>query len=180
MSGALWFFFWTESDWTGVVPPPTPAPTPDSGAGSGKSRKKTKTSRPPYIRAPEDFWEVRERYLRSIQAETTPELPPPVATVEPCQPDAKPLPDYAILPRYVAERSTQISTLRLTTNLTDLQAAGARLIELNRTIAVAERLRLNHIRRREVERRIRGKYRQIKRLALLSAAKILLQFLRHD
>lgn len=176
MSGALWFFFWNEADWTGV-PPPAPAPPPaqDGGSGGGSKRKQAKSSRPPYIRAPEDFWEVRERYLRSIQAEIEPEPPPLPPSTQAPPPDAKPAPNYRLLPRFVAERSAQISTLRLTTNLADLQAAGARLIELNRTIALAEYLRLNHIRQQEAERRIRAKRNSIKRLALLSAAQLLLK-----
>lgn len=56
---ANWFFFWTESDWTGVAPTPSPTPTDEGRSDAGGGHKKRR-----YERLGEDFWNVRERYLR--------------------------------------------------------------------------------------------------------------------
>lgn len=176
MSAALWFFFWDDADWGGAPPAPAPAPASasDSGSGGGGRRKKKNA---PYAPAPDDFWEVREAYLKSLLAkhesepQPAPKPPPNDAAA------ARPRVTYSVLPRLLAERSVAISALRLTENLSQLEAAGARLIELNLAIAEAKRLHLEHMLEEVRARRIRKLRRNKRKAVLLTAAQLLLKIL---
>jgi hypothetical protein len=180
MSLALLEFFWT-----GSAPAPTPAPTPDPGSGGGshgKGHGKGKGKLDPFYegRVDDSFWDTREAYLRSIYAETLDEEPPlPVVEASPDIPPAPPPPVVvAFLPRYVAERAAAITALRLSENLTQLKANGARLIELNRTIALAKRVKTAEARRKfEQERQIRSNQRKQKLQALQEAGNLLIKTL---
>ena len=55
----LWEYFWTEADW--VPAPAPPLPQADEPRGSGKGRGKFVWEE----HADEEFWRVREEYLRS-------------------------------------------------------------------------------------------------------------------
>jgi hypothetical protein len=184
MSGALWFFFWDEPDWTGGSPPaPAPAPAPDPGSGGGKGRGRGKGRgklySEDYPRLEEDFWHVRENYLSSIQDETLPVEPDPIPTEEPVDftPTRAPpqrQPDYIALPRYISERAAIISALRLATTLESLKGHGARLIEINYAIAVAKRLKAEADEREEEAARIIRSARRQRRLESLRLAGTLL------
>lgn len=65
---ALWEFFWTEADWA-PAPEPVAQDEADEARGSGHKHKYVE---PDYYRAGDDFWDVREAYLRS-------KLPPEVS-----------------------------------------------------------------------------------------------------
>ena len=76
---ALWEYFWVDTDWTGAAPTPTPTPTPTpvpstSAGGGGKKKHR------PYERVGEDFWILRERYLRRFAPK-----PEPMAPAEPIE-----------------------------------------------------------------------------------------------
>ena len=120
---ALLEYFW---DWGGAPSPspspsPSPAPTPAPDTAGARGRQKRK-----YIQAPNDFWEVRERYIRRFveKARKTifnevPLLPVEEETARQDEPDVMSQPSETLLLRQafdVAARRAQnaqtISELR--------------------------------------------------------------------
>ena len=186
MSLALWMYFWDDTAWDSA-PPPTPAPTAapatttESLGGKPEKRSKRRNPKPEYIRAGEDFWYIREKYLQSIQAETLPDLPPapkPSDNSE-AQPAPSPRVNHVLLPRYTAERSHLITALRTAETLADLQATGARLIELNLAIRQALRDKAKFDFEQRKAQRQREIRRARRRLAILRAYQLLLKILQN-
>ena len=175
MSLALRLFFWDEAATT---------TTQDSGAGSGKaSRRDRLYASDDFPQLDEDFWHVRENYLRAIHEKTAPEDLLPIVTLTPpseVQPEISPLlSNYTLIPRFIAERSALIAALRLSKNLEELKANGARLIAINRAIEISQRLRASEIERKDLaDAAVRSIRRQNKRKALRQAGSILLQVLK--
>lgn len=176
MSGALFFYFWDDTTWGGGTPPPSPAPspTPDPGAGGGKRKKKAD-----YIRADENFWSIREAYLRSINVETLPELPPAPrpTTLPPAPPPQSSAFNFRALPRYTAERASAISALRAAETVESLKAAGARLLQLNRAIQQARLEEAAYRRAIRKYNRQKTLKRAKRKLAILLASELLLKLI---
>lgn len=143
MSSALWHFFWDDTAWGGAPPPPPPpaptaAPSEDLGSGGGDSRED-------YFPAPEVFWEARAAYLRSLKEEMALELPP--AALEPAiPPPPRPahasFPNWKVLPRLYAERSTAIEKVAAAENPEQLRARATRARELHLAIQRLEAAKL--------------------------------------
>lgn len=151
MSGALWFFFWDESSWTGApAPTPSPSPTPTppppvpspmppppppgeggghGGKGHGKGHKKEQDG------PPVDLWNVREAYLKSL----FPPIPPAPGP-EAYESEANRLYEerQAKLEAANAERSSIIMSLRNASSISQMKAYGVRIKELNATIQSLE------------------------------------------
>jgi hypothetical protein len=140
MSLALWEFFW---DWDGT-PAPSPAPTPppppasplpgppeDSGGGGGKGWGKGGKPRQ-HLPSPEDLWEVRERYLRSIQPP-----PPPAPRPEEYESEANRLylDRQQQLEQAASDRAAAVLALRSAPDIKTMKRLGATIKELNAKIA---------------------------------------------
>lgn len=97
---ALWEFNWTVSDWTGVAPTPAPA-VPEMAQGGGARGRQ----RIPYSRADDDFWEVRERYLRRFAKKYKESMAPaePIESI-----DSTPTPEVSNIDRPAGGRDAAI------------------------------------------------------------------------
>ncbi len=140
MSAAV-LFFW---DWAGAPPPPPPPPPPpapapdDPGAGSGKGKGKGKgKGRPEYIPRTDEYWDERERYLRTLYPEEIPPAPPPDDLATNYEREANRLYEERKqqLEALTAERAAAISDLRNSADAKSMLAAGARITTLNAKIA---------------------------------------------
>lgn len=113
----------------------------DPGAGGG-SRSKRK-QKPTYIRAPQDFWDSRERYLQSLQPELEKEPEPKLIQVSiPAIYTSQAIANPQLLLDYRVERSTVITAIPLATSMKELRAYGEKLRRINMNIAEQKRLRL--------------------------------------
>lgn len=175
MSLALRLFFWDTTTQDGG--------SGGGGKGSKASRRDRLYASDDFPHLDEDFWHVRENYLRAIHEKTASEDPPPIVTLTPpseVQPEISPLlSNYTLIPRFIAERSALIATLRLSKNLEELKANGARLIAINHAIEVSQRLQASAIERKDMaDRAVQSIRRQNKIKALRQAGSILLQVLK--
>lgn len=141
MTLALSLFFWDDADWSGEAPAePTTAETPEA-RGSGKNRKRRE-----YTRADDEFWEIRERWLRAMHEPLpfTQDIPidtTKVLTSVETQHSKSDNFYITALPRYEAEKAAILSLAETASTLTQLQSYGKRLIELNKAIQQARRKR---------------------------------------
>jgi hypothetical protein len=145
----------------------------DPGAGGGHKRKK-----PPYIRAPEDFWAVRERHLKSLQPEMQ-ESAEPVETPT----TASPLAVKSVPPKlqsYRIERASVIQKLQQAPDPPKLYNRTRRLKLLNARIAEQKQQHLLALQaereraRLEKVRRARLRARKLKKaIKLLTIARAL-------
>lgn len=147
-------------DTVSITTPLSPRTSP--GAGGGGKRK---SSKPPYIPANRDFWDARERYLKSLQPEI--ESEPEPAQPEKFSPELPaiaelPVPQPQLLETFRIERTQVLDLIPLATSMRQLRELGARLIEANRQIAEQKRLELAA--RQAIEARRRARARQIRRL----------------
>lgn len=156
---------------TSAVAAPAPAPTPDPGAGGGHKRPK---EIPPYSRADDSFWNLRQKYLESLQ--------PAIAT----EPQAVPSPDIspanvilpavdpAILNSLRVERTSVIEAMPNVTTMRHLRRHGNRLLELNRKIAEQKELQARYEAQLEAiakkQRHIERQKRRRKRILLAAGA----------
>lgn len=180
MSLALWEMFWTEADWVpGPPPPPPPAPAaPDSitdsgGGGQGRSDDDTFP--------PEDFWDVREAYLRSLfekvrQLQPEKPVPPPPADDYPEDSPQKRLESF--FPRYTAELGEAVNALRLAESAAELKKQGTRIAELMAGYQAAKRAVEEDNARREIDYRVRQAERLAKKQAAIAAAELLLRAIK--
>ncbi len=101
----------------------------DGGSGGGGSKRK-----PPYIPASRDFWDSRERYLRSLQDELGAEPEPEFSSVE--IPIAEPATPFqpALLLDYRFQRAEVISAIPQATSMRQLRPLGDRLRSINKLI----------------------------------------------
>lgn len=137
---AVVLFFW---DWAGAPPPapppPSPAPSPgaDLGAGSGKGKKKGHGKQSNYIPRTQEYWDERERYLRTLYPEDIPPAPPPDELAENYEREANRLYEERKqqLEALTAERAAAISDLRNSPDLATMQQLGARITSINAKIA---------------------------------------------
>lgn len=116
---ALWEYFWDTADWVGA---PAPAPPPSQADVARGSGHKHKYVEPEYLRAGDDFWEVREAYIRAkVPLEVREEIKSPNPEPEEVKPIVE-LRDKAYHAAYNAE------------NLIDLQNLIGQVLELTGTI----------------------------------------------
>lgn len=143
----------------GTVVPSADAVVVQQDRGSGGGHKKE------YVRASELFWEVRAKYLESLQPAIASEPDPAVFESTPVD-DPLPVASPIILAAYRVERTTIIDALPLATNITQLRAHGTRLVQVNTQIAQqkylqqladerTERFRQRAILRRKARKEIR-------------------------
>lgn len=140
MSLGLWSFFWNRG---GASPPPSPPPPPpanptplpgpptDNGGGGGKPDKPHKKQRE-YTPSPEDLWDFREQYLRSLQP-----APPPAPRPEEyeAEANAKYVARQEQLEQANADRSALLIAMQGAADIKALKLHGAKIKELNAKIA---------------------------------------------
>lgn len=131
MSAAV-LFFW---DWAGAPaappPPPPPAPAPqDLGSGGGKSRSQ-------YVPHTQEYWDERERYLRTLYPEEIEPAPPPDNLAGDYEREANRLYEERKqqLEALASERASHVIALRGAPDLATMRSHGARIQELNAKIA---------------------------------------------
>lgn len=164
MSGALWHFFWDSNDWGGAPPAPSPSPAPateDSGSGGGKKRNDDLGER-----APADFWDVREGYLKFL---TPPAPPPPKIFPAPKSTDELPAStvrsfDFNLLPRFLRERKVAVEQLKASSTPAQIRARAARLNELNQAIQRTRDLQAQLQAQLEKEERRQANLKTLKKL----------------
>lgn len=141
MSLALWEFFW---DWGGVASPPpsppppsapaTPLPGPpsDNGGGGGRGHDKPRKKQREYTPSPEDLWDFREQYLRSLQP-----APPPAPRPEEYEAESNReyLARQQQLEKANADRSAALIAMQGATDIKALKSYGSTIKELNAKIA---------------------------------------------
>lgn len=146
MSLALWSFFW---DWDGTPAPspsPTPAPGPTQppspmppppppGEGSGGGKGWGKGGKPKdkqHLPSPEDLWDVRAEYLRSLQ----PAVPPAPRPEEyEAESNRQYLERQQQIEQAAADRAAAVIALRRAPDLKSMKSIGAKIKELNAKIA---------------------------------------------
>lgn len=156
-----------------VVPtsaaPVVVAPTPDPGSGGGHKK-------PPYIRLPSDYWEARERYLKSLAPEIESEPEPDPAEISSEIPAiVQPEPDPQLLISYRFEREQVIASIPQATSMRQLRAAGDRLRLINQQIVQQKRQQLlyslaeEHTLRTALAKRRADRQRRMSRLRRTAA-----------
>jgi pyruvate/2-oxoglutarate dehydrogenase complex dihydrolipoamide acyltransferase (E2) component len=128
---ALWSYFWEDGDWSGEPDAPAASST-DPGAGSGKGKRA-------YRRAGDDFWLVRERYLRrfvppSTREPVAPSTPAATPDPQPALPDEQPDGRLMLL---LQARQAAIQRARQAADAAELRAATARISRLTLDIEAA-------------------------------------------
>lgn len=153
MSSALWHFFWTESDWT-PAPSVAPAGAGSGGRGEGSKRKKE------YVPAAEDFWEIRDRFLRRLMHITDGDTDLPAIVKNYLPPTFNP----SYLSRYLAEQQALLRLAQASSNLAQLRNLAPRLTEITRVVTQAKRIQ----KRRSIRRKTKLYALSIALLLILS------------
>lgn len=123
MSLALRLFFW--ADWLPITPTPAPTSTPQSGGGGGHKHRNLYTD--DYPHAELEYWDTRERYLRSLIVEV---VPPIITSKEPIDDETA----EEKLARFTASRAELISAIRNAPDSETLKLYGDKLSRLNKEI----------------------------------------------
>jgi hypothetical protein len=127
MSLTLWEFFWAESDWTG-------APPAVSSSAAAVVSTKFGSRGNDYHPLPDDFWEIREDYLRRYVKpilRTTIDLE--TSTVIPIPPDLPLEEDELFILQH--KRNEQLRRAMAASNIADLERTSARVIKLSLDIS---------------------------------------------
>lgn len=167
MSGGLLFFFWSEPDWVPGSASATATATAsvslsltvDLGAGGGHKHDE-------YVPATEDFWEVRERYIRSLLEDEKIEIGDDLPRTSLAPPSDDGTAALATLKAqfdyYITERANLIAQLRQQETLRGLQTVGNRVQSLTARLSALIKQRNAPIER---AKRIRRQKRQVVRQA---------------
>lgn len=138
----------------------------DPGAGHGK--KRNRNLKPPYIRASNDFWDARERYLLSLQPETTAEEA--LAPIEEISSEVPAIVEHELtqydpgqLVTYSIKRTELIAALPTATTMRQLRSYGDELRKINRLI-LRQKLLGQLIEQAAREERRAERQRKIRRL----------------
>lgn len=132
---ANWMFFW---GWGGVTPT-TPVATPQSQGGSkfkGHYRPKPDSGIEEYRGAPQDYWDVRERYLRRFMEPVLKQEAHEIQIRE-----SEPIREDQVkegqshLRMLQQARDAVVERARQSTNLADVQKEVARVIKLTLDIS---------------------------------------------
>lgn len=115
----IWMYQWDTADWEPAPPPPV-VDEADEARGSGH---KHAYSEPDYYRAGDDFWEVREAYLRS-------KFPPETKQI--IEEARKPEPEPVV--QKLAELDKAYYAARSAQNIIDLENQVLNILELTRQI----------------------------------------------
>lgn len=135
-----------------VVPvPPPPPPSPAEilafqrlqGAGASRSNPPSSSKQfsgkyggqTDYVPVTNEFWDARERYLRSLFPEEPEPAPPPEDLTGPSEANERYLARQQQLEQAVADRQGVISNLRLAETIEDMKRYGSRISALNDKIA---------------------------------------------
>lgn len=126
MSAGLWFFFWPPPDWPAGEPPVVPPEEPVRPSKGWGGRRR-------YRPLDDDYWTVRERYLRRAlrPAATEPPRPPAAAPVR-----ATPPPKIAALG---TKLNRAVTEARAATTRADLQRTADRIARISAEIRRIER-----------------------------------------
>jgi hypothetical protein len=163
--------------WAGGPPPPPPAPAStlppadSSSAGHGKPHNNhlphaLPAKFPELTRVGQQFWDIREAYLRSLAGDLAPLPAISTKAPTPSEPVGPPMtfeqylaakkppnqPQSVIskaLPGFLAERTLAISQVQTAKTVTKLQQAGAKLLEINKTIEAAKSMQATEATRQQ-------------------------------
>ena len=136
---ALRMFFWDGHSWSEIQEMPL-----SNAGGAGLKRRKKPKDLPDW--KPDDyFWQLRWRYIRRLQAEFDPtplpddQIPPTEEMAPEDVPETAynftPYPESTDLPRFINEREALLLLAKTAQSLDQLRNVGARIAQLNRTIA---------------------------------------------
>jgi len=128
MSLLLWEYFWIEADWI-AAPPAASASAADVATPMFGSKGSS------YSPLPDEFWEIRERYIRRF-IEPTVRHSRENITAEPTEIEnprliTKATIEHAKLRSLVTERDTLFAKVRLTANREEFQRQSARVLKLS-------------------------------------------------
>lgn len=115
----VWMYFWDTADWE-PAPEPVVQDEADEARGSGHKHRYVE---PAWARAGDDFWEVREAYLKS-------KLPPEVEEIR-----KKPVPEeYKEVIPVIAKLDKAYYAARSAQNIVELENQVLNILELTRQI----------------------------------------------